>query len=467
MEKSMTKLDFNRIHKFVFDELAIILDINSGSIHLGDEVSFRYLDYLKEDEATALSRLSADYGKEEAESVKAEIDELIEAGLLFSEADFSDYTPHKEPLVKAMCFHMAHDCNLRCGYCFADTGSYGGGRNLMSLETGKKAIDLLIKLSKHRKHIEIDFFGGEPLLNFEVCKALADYGHSEAKKHGKVLKLTLTTNGVLLDDEVINWANQHEMDAVLSLDGRPEVHNRMRKFTSGKNSYDEVVRPFKRFVDSRKGWQDKKYYLRGTYTHFNTDFSEDVIHMADDLGFKELSMEPVVSEAKYGYTLKKEDMPRLLESYDKLTRHYAKREEEGKGYNFFHFNIDFNGGPCLPKRLSGCGAGHDYLAVSPEGDLYPCHQFVGEEAYKMGTVDTGLEKVDIAETFQEHNVLKKPICMDCWARFYCSGGCHANNLRYGGGLDEPYLFGCDLQRKRIECGIYLGVRRYLREIGES
>ena len=336
----------------------------------------------------------------------------------------------------------------------------------MSLETGKKAIDLLMKLSKHRKHVEIDFFGGEPLLNFEVCKALAKYGHMEAKKHGKILKLTLTTNGVLLDDEVIDWANQHEMDAVLSLDGREHVHNRMRKFTNGANSYQAVVEPFKRFVASRQTWQDKKYYLRGTYTHFNTDFADDVIHMADDLGFTELSMEPVVAKESLGYALKKEDMPDLLASYDKLTRHYAEREDEGKGYQFFHFNVDFDGGPCLPKRLSGCGAGHDYLAVSPEGDLYPCHQFVGEEDYKMGTVETGIIRPELAERFQTHNVLKKDLCMQCWARFYCSGGCHANNLRYGGGLDEPYLFGCDLQKKRIECGIYLGVRRYLKENGE-
>ena len=462
----MKNLDFNRIHKFVFDDCYIILDVNSGSVHLGDALFFDYLDFLEEDSQSAMTRLVERYGEEACEGIDEALRELIDEGLLFSEADFSNYKPHKEPLVKAMCFHMAHDCNLRCGYCFADTGSYGGGRSLMSLETGKKAIDLLMKLSKHRKHVEIDFFGGEPLLNFEVCKALAEYGHAEAKKHGKILKLTLTTNGVLLDDEVIDWANQHEMDAVLSLDGRERVHNRMRKFTNGANSYQAVVEPFQRFVKSRQTWQDKKYYLRGTYTHFNTDFADDVIHMADDLGFTELSMEPVVAKESLGYALKKEDMPDLLASYDKLTRHYAQREDEGKGYQFFHFNVDFDGGPCLPKRLSGCGAGHDYLAVSPEGDLYPCHQFVGEEDYKMGTVETGIVRPELAERFQTHNVLKKDLCMQCWARFYCSGGCHANNLRYGGGLDEPYLFGCDLQKKRIECGIYLGVRRYLKENGE-
>lgn len=462
----MKNLDFNCIHKFVFDDCYIILDVNSGSIHLGDALFFDYLDFLEEDSQSAMEKLISRYGEEACEGIEEALSELIDEGLLFSEADFSDYKPHKEPLVKAMCFHMAHDCNLRCGYCFASAGSYGGGRSLMSLETGKKAIDLLMKLSKHRKHVEIDFFGGEPLLNFEVCKALAEYGHMEAKKHGKILKLTLTTNGVLLDDAVIDWANQHEMDAVLSLDGRESVHNRMRKFINGSNSYQAVVEPFKRFVASRQTWADKKYYLRGTYTHFNTDFADDVIHMADDLGFTELSMEPVVAKESLGYALKKEDMPDLLASYDKLTRHYAKREDEGKGYQFFHFNVDFDGGPCLPKRLSGCGAGHDYLAVSPEGDLYPCHQFVGEEDYKMGTVETGIVRPELAERFQTHNVLKKDLCMQCWARFYCSGGCHANNLRYGGGLDEPYLFGCDLQKKRIECGIYLGVRRYLKENGE-
>ena len=424
----MKNLDFNSIHKFVFDDCYIILDVNSGSIHLCDALFFDYLDFLEEDSQSAMTRLVERYGKEACEGLEEALRELIDEGLLFSEADFSDYKPHKEPLVKAMCFHMAHDCNLRCGYCFADTGSYGGGRSLMSLETGKKAIDLLMKLSKHRKHVEIDFFGGEPLLNFEVCKALAEYGHAEAKKHGKILKLTLTTNGVLLDDEVIDWANQHEMDAVLSLDGREQVHNRMRKFTNGANSYQAVVEPFQRFVASRQTWQDKKYYLRGTYTHFNTDFADDVIHMADDLGFTELSMEPVVAKESLGYALKKEDMPDLLASYDKLTRHYAQREDEGKGYQFFHFNVDFDGGPCLPKRLSGCGAGHDYLAVSPEGDLYPCHQFVGEEDYKMGTVETGIVRPELAERFQTHNVLKKDLCMQCWARFLLQWGLSCQQL---------------------------------------
>ncbi len=454
--------DFNRIHHFRFDDLCIVLDVNSGSVHVVDDDTMFLLDLLEAGTAweEALAQVAQRTDEETARDIGDAINELIDAGMLFSSADFSDYTPHTEPIVKAICLHMAHDCNLRCGYCFADSGAYGGGRSLMSAEVGKAAMDFLMKASKHRTHVEVDFFGGEPLLNFEVCKEVAAYGRKVAAEHGKVLKLTLTTNGVLLNDDVIRWMDDNKIDAVLSLDGRPEVHNRMRRFVGGGPSYEPVVKNFLRFAEGRNPETDW-YYLRGTYTHYNPDFAQDVIHMADDLGFTELSMEPVVAPESAPYMLTEDDKPILLENYDTLTRHYLKRRQEGRGYDFYHFNVDFDGGPCLPKRLAGCGSGHDYLAVSPEGDLYPCHQFVGEEDYKMGTVFTGIVKPEIAARFQEATVLTKPTCMNCWARFNCSGGCHANNIRYGGGLNEPYSYGCDLQRKRIECALYLECKRLL------
>ena len=448
------ELDFTRIHRFVFDDVHIMLDVNSGSVHVTDEAVDAFLDALEEgqgwDDAIAITAKT--YGEEDAKDIAEGIEYLIDEGMLFSDVDFGDYTPHTQPNVKAMCLHMAHDCNLRCGYCFADTGAYGGGRSLMSLEVGKKAIDFLMEASKHRTHVEIDFFGGEPLLNMDVCKQVAEYAKEKAAEKGKIVKMTMTTNGVLLDDACAAWLNEEEMDAVLSLDGRPEVHDNMRRFAGGQPSYEVCKNHFQKFVDGR---DHKQYYLRGTYTHFNPDLAKDAIQMADDLGFKDLSLEPVVGPKELPYTLTEEDKPVILENYNILARHYLQRWREGKGYNFFHFNVDFTGGPCLPKRLSGCGSGHDYLAVSPEGDLYPCHQFVGEEDYKMGTVFTGIEKPEIAERFQKANVLTKPTCMKCWARFFCSGGCHANNIRYGGGINEPYEYGCDLQRKRIEAAIYV------------
>ena len=457
----MQTLDFNRIHKFNFDDLRILIDINSGSLHIIDDMTLDFLDLL-EDKTwdDAVQALAQQYGLEESQSLAAEIQALIAAGQLFSDdAEIRNYIPHTEPLVKAICLHMAHDCNLRCGYCFADTGAYGGPRGLMSLEVGKKALDFLIQSSKHRQHIEVDFFGGEPLLNFDVCKALVAYGKEQGQLHNKIFKFTLTTNGVLLTDEVQQFLNDEGISAVLSLDGRKETNDRMRRFPNGQGSYDFIVDKFQHFAQTRQG---QEYYLRGTYTHNNLDFANDVAHMDDELGFRELSMEPVVAEAKYDYALKEEDLPFLCQQYDELTRHYLKHDENGDGYNFFHFNVDLGHGPCLPKRLSGCGSGHDYLAVSPEGDLYPCHQFVGDPQFKVGTVYDGITVPEICAEFQSSHVLSKPTCMQCWARFYCSGGCHANNLRYGGSLKEPYQMGCTLQKKRLECAIYLQVKKMLR-----
>ena len=460
------ELDFSRIHRFVFEDLHLMLDINSGSIHVTDETVDTFLDALEEGKTweDAIAQTAAVYGQEDAKDVAEGIAELIDEGLLFSDIDFSDFTPHTEPIVKALCLHMAHDCNLRCGYCFADSGAYGGGRSLMSLEVGKQALDYLMDHSGTRRNLEVDFFGGEPLMNFDMVKKLVAYCREQEKIHNKNFRFTMTTNGVLIDDDVIDFCNKECHNVVLSLDGRKEVHDNMRRFVGGQPSYDVCVDHFQKFVATRgQQW----YYVRGTYTHYNPDFAADVIHLADDLGFKEISMEPVVAPAEMPYALTEEDKPIILENYNILARHYLQRWREGKGYNFFHFNVDFTGGPCLPKRLSGCGSGHDYLAVSPEGDLYPCHQFVGEEDYKMGTVFTGIQKPEIAERFQKANVLTKPTCMDCWARFYCSGGCHANNIRYGGSINEPYAYGCDLQRKRIEAAIYVQTVKLLEGEGSE
>ena len=457
----MENLDFNRIHKYHQDDLDILIDINSGSLHLIDKITWDFLDFLEEkDWQGAKEALAEKYSAAEAEECAEEVQSLIEKGQLFSSDEMvRNYVPHTSPIVKAICLHMAHDCNLRCGYCFADTGSYGGNRSLMSLEVGKKALDFLIEASKHRQHIEVDFFGGEPLLNFEVCKELVKYGKEQGKIHNKIFKFTLTTNGVLLTDEVQKFLNDEGISAVLSLDGRPEVNNKMRQFPNDNGSYEIIVPKFQHFAQTRQG---QEYYLRGTYTHWNRDFAKDVAHMVD-LGFKEISVEPVVAPQEMDYALKEEDLPILCEQYDELTRHYVKKMEEGEPYNFFHFNVDLSHGPCLPKRLSGCGSGHDYLAVSPDGDLYPCHQFVGEEKFKVGDVWQGITNYDICRDFQSSHVLSKPTCMECWARFYCSGGCHANNLRYGGSLKEPYEYGCKLQKKRLECAIYVQIKKLLAE----
>lgn len=457
----MEKLDFNRIHKYKQDDLMILIDINSGSLHLIDQLTWDLLDLLEENDWEAAEKaLYQKYALEDVRDTINEVKQLIAGGQLFSDDEaVRNYVPHTEPIVKAICLHMAHDCNLRCGYCFADTGAYGGQRSLMSLEVGKKALDFLIKASKHRKHIEVDFFGGEPLLNFEVCKELVKYGREQGKIHDKIFKFTMTTNGVLLTDEVQKFLNDEGISAVLSLDGRPEVNDKMRQFPNGTGSYANIVPKFKHFADSRNGLE---YYLRGTYTHWNRDFFEDVKHMVD-AGFKEISVEPVVAPKEMSYALTEEDLPILYEQYDKLARHYVEKMEAGEGYNFFHFNVDLSHGPCLPKRLSGCGSGHDYLAISPEGDLYPCHQFVGDKKFKVGTVDEGITNYDICRDFQSSHVLSKPTCMKCWARFYCSGGCHANNLRYGGSLKEPYEYGCNLQKKRLECAIYVQIKRMLME----
>ena len=374
--------------------------------------------------------------------------------MLFTEDIYRDAIEHfkeRETVVKALCLHIAHDCNLACRYCFAEEGEYHGRRAMMSYEVGKQALDFLIANSGNRRNLEVDFFGGEPLMNWDVIKQLVEYGRSQEEKYNKKFRFTLTTNGVLLNDEIMEFANKEMANVVLSIDGRKEVHDFMRPFRKGAGSYDLIVPKFQKFAQSRG---EKSYYARGTFTRHNLDFSEDVLHLAD-LGFDQISVEPVVADEKEEYALQWEDVPKICEEYDKLAKEMIKRRKEGKAFNFFHFMIDLTGGPCVYKRLSGCGSGTEYLAVTPWGDLYPCHQFVGEEKFLMGNVWDGVKRKDICDEFKNCNVYAKEKCQDCFAKFYCSGGCAANSYNFHGSINDAYDLGCELQRKRVECAIML------------
>ncbi len=449
----MNSYDFNRIHFYQYDDLYILIDINSDSIHQIDEMTYHLLQILKETndcQAAIMEMQKAGYQKDEVQEVINEIDELAEEGILFSsDEEILRFMPEQNPIVKAMCLHIAHDCNLRCPYCFADQGPYGGDLSLMDEDTGVAAIDFLFEASGNRKNLNIDFFGGEPLMNFDVVKELILYIGKKSEETGKVPELTLTTNALLLDKEKGDFLKKHEISVVLSIDGRPEVHDKMRFTANQKGSYDTVMKNIQEFI--KDGYS--KYIVRGTFTSENLDFVKDLQHLSD-YGLKNLSIEPVVAPESASYAIKESDIPVVLESYEELTRLLEKNEE----FNFFHFNIDIYKGPCLPKRISACGAGHEYLAISPKGDIYPCHQFVGNLDFKMGTVQTGYKK-DIGKTLQNANVLNKQECMSCWARFYCSGGCHASNHYDRGDLMQVYRTGCELQKKRIECAIALVLKK--------
>ena len=445
------------IHRYKSNGMNIVLDVNSGCIHLVDEVTYQALPYLEEglNAKEIAGRLSGSFSEEEVITAVSECQQLTAQGMLFTrdvyEKAIDAFTENRQTVVKAMCLHIAHDCNLACRYCFAEEGEYHGRRALMSFETGKKALDLLIRSSGARKNLEVDFFGGEPLLNWDVVKQLVAYGRSQEEAFNKKFRFTLTTNGVLLNDEVMEFCNREMGNVVLSIDGRKEVHDHMRPFRKGAGSYDLILPKFRKFAEQRN--QDK-YYVRGTFTHYNLDFSKDVLHLAD-LGFKQISIEPVVAPPEEDYAIREEDIPVILEQYDILAKEMIKREKEGRGFNFFHFMIDLTGGPCVYKRLSGCGSGTEYLAVTPWGDLYPCHQFVGEEEFLMGNVDEGILRKDISDRFGRCNVYTKPECRECFARFYCSGGCAANASHFTGDILGNYSIGCELQRKRVECAIMI------------
>lgn len=456
MEKGL-RINIKDTHKFEIDGTKILLDVNSGSIHVVDDMMWFFHDALAARDGQiddALSDFQDKYGEAAKEDLKQEIKELIAEGVLFSsDAYQGKYEPSPNPILKSLCLNVSHDCNLRCAYCFASSGHFGGERLLMSADTGKRAIDYLLEHSGSRKHCEMDFFGGEPLMNIDVIKELVAYGREQGAKAGKEIRFTLTTNGVALNEETQDFLNRENISVVLSLDGRPEVNDRARKFPTGKGSYDIINSRFKRFVESR---DKQNYYLRGTYTGWNKDFSQDAIYMVEQ-GYDIISLEPVVTPEDADYALTEKDLPQLRDEYVKLARYYRARKRAGKPFNFFHFNVDLQHGPCLPKRLSGCGAGYEYMVVTPEGDLYPCHQFVGREQYKMGNLD--LKEIDreMGEKFQQAHIYNKPLCRECWARFYCSGGCHANADAFNQDILKPYELGCALQKIRLECAIWLQV----------
>ena len=457
------------IHQYVSNGYNIVLDVNSGCVHVVDEMTYRAVPFVEEalaqnaqgiEELTAYvtERLDICAGETaEASTLREVIEEILElkeAGMLYTEDIYERYIgefKNRETVVKALCLHIAHDCNLACKYCFAEEGEYHGRKALMSFEVGKKALDFLVASSGNRVNLEVDFFGGEPLLNWQVVKDLVAYGRSLEEPHHKKFRFTLTTNGVLLNDEILEFANKEMANIVLSIDGRQKIHDLMRPHRGGQGSYDEVVPKYKKVAESRK---QMNYYVRGTFTRNNLDFAEDVKHLADE-GFEQISVEPVVAADTEEYALREEDLPVILSEYDKLALEYIRRKKEGKGFNFFHFMIDLEGGPCVAKRLSGCGSGTEYLAVTPWGDLYPCHQFVGQEQFLVGNVDTGIVRTDIRDTFKTCNVYAKEKCRDCFAKFYCSGGCAANAYNFSGSINGAYDLGCELQRKRVECAIMI------------
>lgn len=456
------------IHQYKNNGYNIVLDVNSGAVHVVDELCYDVIEQLERERDTWTAEslrapelperlrehLGGAYDSSDIGEALADAAELTEAGRLFTpdtHEGLIEEVKKRKTVVKALCLHIAHDCNLACRYCFAEEGEYHGRRALMSYEVGKKALDFLIANSGSRHNLEVDFFGGEPLMNWQVVKDLVAYGRSQEKIHDKHFRFTVTTNGVLLNDEIQEFVNREMDNVVLSLDGRKEINDRMRPFRNGKGSYELIVPKFQKLAESRN---QEKYYIRGTFTRNNLDFAEDILHFAD-LGFKQMSIEPVVGEETDPYAIREEDLPAIMQEYDRLAQIMIGREKEGKGFNFFHFMIDLDGGPCVAKRLSGCGSGTEYLAVTPWGDFYPCHQFVGQEEFLMGNVEEGIVRPEIADEFRSCNVYSKEKCKNCFAKFYCSGGCMANAYNFHGTIHEAYEIGCEMQRKRVECAIMM------------
>ena len=453
------------VHQYKNNGYNIVMDVCSGAVHVVDDVTYDVIEHFEEwnlDQMVGALPWPDDEIREAYEEAAA----LRDEGLLFTEDVYEDYIKEiksRETVVKALCLHIAHDCNLACRYCFAEEGEYKGGRALMSAEVGRAALDFLVANSGNRRNLEVDFFGGEPTMNMDVVKEVVRYGRELEKKHDKHFRFTLTTNGLLLNDDIMDFANREMDNVVLSIDGRKEVHDYMRPCRNGKPSYDLILPKFQKFADSRN---QQKYYVRGTFTRRNLDFSRDVIHLAD-LGFEQISMEPVVGLPEEPYTIREEDLPQIFEEYDKLAREMIKRHQEGRPFQFFHFMIDLTGGPCVAKRLSGCGSGTEYLAVTPWGDLYPCHQFVGEEDFVLGNVFDGIHRKEICDRFRVCNVYTKKKCRDCFARFYCSGGCPANSYKFHGTIDDAYDLSCEMERKRVECAIMMKAAMAQEEVNEN
>ncbi len=447
------------IHLYRLNGFNIVIDINSGSIHVVDDLAYKIISLYKEEEKDINGKLMGEFPDITSKDIKEtinDIEELKREGKLFSKDFFENMAPmmkKKQGVLKAICLHVAHDCNMDCQYCFAGKGEYHGEKGLMSLETGKRALEFLVANSGERKNLEVDFFGGEPLLNWDVCKALVEYGRDLEKKHNKNFRFTLTTNGILITNEIMEFLNKEMSNVVLSLDGNKETNDKMRKTKCGEGTYDLIIDKFKQLVDKR---EQKNYYLRGTYTKYNLDFAKDIIHMAE-LGFKELSMEPVVASPTAEYALDEKDLPQLMANYEKLALEMIDREKKGESFNFYHYAIDLKNGPCVSKRVSGCGVGTEYLAITPHGDIYPCHQFVGDREFLMGNLTD--EKIDyeVLEEFEKSNVYSHDECKECFAKFYCSGGCAANAYHQTGNINGVYNFSCELHKKRIECAIMMKV----------
>ena len=444
------------IHQYKSNGYNIVMDVCSGAVHVVDDVVYdAVMVWEKEGKEAVPASLSGKYPESDIEEALEEIEALMAEGLLFTEDIYEQYVTDfksRKTVVKALCLHVAHDCNLGCRYCFAEEGEYHGRRAIMSYEVGKKALDFLIEHSGNRRNLEVDFFGGEPLMNWEVVKQLVAYGRSREKECNKNFRFTITTNGMLLNDEVTEFVNKEMANVVLSIDGRREVNDRMRPTRNGRgSSYDIIMPKFKTFAKERG---EKSYYIRGTFTRYNLDFAQDVLHFADE-GFDQISVEPVVAPPEADYSIREEDLPQILAEYDRLAEEFIRRKKEGRGFNFFHFMIDLDQGPCVAKRLSGCGSGTEYLAVTPWGDLYPCHQFVGQEEFLLGNVDTGVTNEKVRDEFKLCNVYAKEKCRSCFARFYCSGGCAANSWNFHGSITDAYDIGCEMQKKRIECAIMI------------
>lgn len=457
------------IHKYKLGDYNVVLDVNSGGVHVVDELTYDLLDNVAPPLApvcpeNVVEKLSRFYDPEEIRDCYAEILEAYEEGILFSSDDYEKYANFAVASpIKAMCLNIAHDCNLRCKYCFASTGDFGEGRKLMSYETGKKAVDFLLQNSGDRVNLEMDFFGGEPLMNFETVKKIVEYARSQEPVYHKKFRFTITTNGMLLTDDKIDFINREMSNVVLSIDGRKDVNDRMRPRVDGKGSYDKIIPMYKKLVDQRG---EKEYYVRGTYTKYNLDFADDVFALLD-AGFDQISVEPVIADPEEPYAITEADLPRIFAEYERLMQKILDYEATGKKFNFFHFMLDLDQGPCAIKRLRGCGCGNEYVAITPDGDIYPCHQFVGEADYKMGNVDDGTFNREMKSDFAKTHIYSKPDCRNCWARFYCSGGCNANNYQFSGDVHKAHKLSCEIEKKRLECAIVLKAIRMERDAAKQ
>lgn len=450
------------IHCFKLKGFNIVLDVHTGGVHIVDDITYEILNNIslpldENCKERVIKTLKEKYSKNELEECFDEIVELYNDGILFSDDDYEKFAEYAVASpIKAMCLHIAHDCNLRCKYCFASTGDFGVGRKLMDYDTGKAAIDFLLEKSGNRKNLELDFFGGEPLMNFDVVKKVVEYARKKEKEFGKTFRFTITTNGILLTDDKIDFINKEMSNVVLSIDGRKEINDRMRVRVDGTGSYDAIIDKYISLVSRRD--KSKDYYVRGTYTKYNLDFSNDVIHLYER-GFDQVSVEPVMGSETEPYVITEEDLDKINDEYDILVDKLSEIRENGGFCNFFHFMLDLNQGPCAIKRLRGCGSGNEYVAVTPEGDIYPCHQFVGIEKFKMGNLHDKTFDMSIKNMFARTHIYAKEDCKDCWAKFYCSGGCNANNYLYEGDILKPHKLSCKIQKKRLECAILMSVKR--------